>query len=46
MLRPYVILQAAEARGNLCRDESGQGTLFYPNRFSEFVAKLTPVEAK
>ena len=30
-------LRTAEARGQLCRDESVQGTLFWPNRFPDFV---------
>ncbi len=33
-------LQTAESRGLLCRDESVQGTLFYPNRFPEFEKSL------
>lgn len=30
-------LRAAEARGHLCRDESAQGVLFWPNRFPDFI---------
>jgi len=30
-------LRAAEARGQLCRDESAQGMLFWPNRFPDFI---------
>lgn len=38
-------LRTAEARGQLCRDESVQGTLFWPNRFPDFV-KSTFQEAE
>lgn len=33
-------VKASENAGLLCRDESAQGALFYPNRFPEFVARL------
>jgi hypothetical protein len=36
-----LLWQASENAGLLCRDESAQGALFYPNRFPEFVARLS-----
>ena len=44
LTRWYVRLQVAEKLGKLCRDETFEGTNFYPNAFEQFVLANTEVD--